>query len=116
MKIGPVQPEPAAPGVGHGVVGRRVDGHCVDGLRVDGHCVDGHWADESVWTGTRAPLRAATGLPPEMYTDEGFFAAERSRLFERSWVAVGSAAEAAEAGRLLVRRVGGRSILVTRDE
>lgn len=106
MKIGPVKHEPAVHGVGH-----SVDGPCVDG-----HCVDGHWADESVWTGTRAPLRAATGLPPEMYADEGFFAAERSRLFERSWVAVGSAAEVAEPGRLLVRQVGGRSILVTRDE
>lgn len=76
----------------------------------------GRWADESVWAGTRAPLTAATGLPPEMYTDEGFFAAERSRVFERGWVAVGNAAEVADPGRLLVRRVGGRSILITRDE
>ena len=73
------------------------------------------WADESVWAGTRAPLREATGLQPPMYADESFFAAEAGRVFGRSWVAVGTAMEVAEAGRLLVRQVGGRSILVTRD-
>ncbi len=73
------------------------------------------WDAESFWAGSRKPLTEATGLPPESYSDEGFFAAERSRVFERSWVAVGCAAEVAEAGRLLVRRVGGRSILITRD-
>ncbi|MYA74520.1 MAG: aromatic ring-hydroxylating dioxygenase subunit alpha [Acidimicrobiaceae bacterium] len=75
-----------------------------------------HWVGESVWAGTRAPLTAATGLPPQMYTDESFFSVERSRVFERAWVAVGNAAEVTEAGRLLVRQVGGRSILITRDQ
>ena len=75
----------------------------------------GDWGSTAAWAGTRAPLTAATGLQPGMYTDESFFAAERRRLFERAWVAVGNAAEVADAGRLLVRQVGGRSIIITRD-
>lgn len=75
----------------------------------------GPWTSAGFWTGTRAPLTAATGLPPQAYTSEEFFADERTRLFERGWVAVGTTAEVAESGRLLVRRVGERSILVTRD-
>ena len=45
---------------------------------------------------------------------DDFFAAERDRLFGRAWVAVASAADVAEPGRLLVRIVGGTS-LITRD-
>lgn len=74
------------------------------------------WVSESAWTNTRAPLTRATGLPPEMYCDDSFFGAERRRVFERGWVGVGNAAEVTEPGRLLVRQVGGRSILITRDK
>ncbi len=74
------------------------------------------WTSQVTWAGTRLPLTEATGLHPAMYSDESFFAAEQKRLFERAWVAVGTAAEVAEAGRLLVRQVGGRSIIITRDQ
>ena len=74
------------------------------------------WTSQVTWAGTRLPLTEATGLHPGMYSDESFFAAEQKRLFERAWVAVGTAAEVAEAGRLLVRQVGGRSIIITRDQ
>ncbi len=67
------------------------------------------------WSGTRRPLEQATGLPPTAYTDGGFFALERERLFGRAWVAVASAPEVAEPGRLLVRDLGGTSVLITRD-
>lgn len=69
---------------------------------------------DDFWTGTRAPLRRATGLDPAAYTSPEFFDLEQQRVFERAWVVVANAAEVAEVGRLLVRRVGRRSILVTR--
>ncbi|GJM39334.1 MAG: (2Fe-2S)-binding protein [Acidimicrobiales bacterium] len=75
----------------------------------------GPWTSDEFWAGTRAPLTSATGLQPEAYTSEDFFADERTRLFGRGWVAVGTAPEIADSGRLLVRAVGERSILVTRD-
>jgi choline monooxygenase len=73
------------------------------------------WTHEAAWADTRAPLTRATGLHPAAYTDPGFHRLEQQRLFERAWVAVGTSPEVAEPGRLLVRRVGRRSILVTRD-
>ena len=74
----------------------------------------GEFTGERFWSGVRRPVEQAVGLPPAAYADEGFFAAERRRLFERAWVAVGVASEAAEPGRVLVRRAGGKSVLVVR--
>ena len=74
-----------------------------------------HFADAEFWSGTRRPLEQATALPPVVYTGDDFFAAERRRLFGRAWVGAASAAEVAEPGRVLVRSVGGTSVLITRD-
>ncbi len=73
------------------------------------------YLDEDFWAGTRRPLEQATGLPPVAYTGDDFFEVEQRRLFARAWVAVASASEVAEPGRLLVRCVGGTSVLMTRD-
>lgn len=73
------------------------------------------FVDEGFWSGTRRPLDRATGLPPVAYTGDDFFKAEQRWLFARAWVAVASASEVAEPGRLLVRSVGGTSVLITRD-
>lgn len=73
------------------------------------------WSDPRWWAGTRAPLASATGLDPAAYTDPGFHADEQDRVFERSWVCIGTASDVARPGRLLVRRLGSRSILVTRS-
>ena len=75
----------------------------------------GGFTSEEFWSGTRRPLERATGLPPVAYTGDDFFAVERERLFGRAWVAVASASEVAQPGRLLVRTVGGTSVLITRD-
>jgi phenylpropionate dioxygenase-like ring-hydroxylating dioxygenase large terminal subunit len=69
---------------------------------------------EEIWSGTRRPLEQATGLPPAAYTDGDFFALERERLFGRAWVAVASASEVAEPGRVAVRTVGDTSVLIVR--
>ncbi len=74
------------------------------------------WTGDDTWAASRAPLREATGLDPACYADEQFFALEQQRVFERGWVMVGMASEVAEPGRLLVRRLGARSILVTRGD
>ena len=73
------------------------------------------FTSEEFWCATRRPLDQATGLPPVAYTGDDFFEVEQRRLFARSWVAVASASEVAEPGRLLVRSVGGTSVLITRD-
>lgn len=72
------------------------------------------WAAAERWTGTRQPLLRSKGLEPAAYTDTDFFDAESQQVFERSWVCVGIAADVAEPGRLLVRDVGSRSVIITR--
>ena len=72
------------------------------------------WSTVPFWAGTRAPLTSATGLHPAVYTDASFFHDEQLNVFERAWVCIGLAADA-EPGRALVRSVGRRSIIVTRD-
>lgn len=74
------------------------------------------WTNEAGWTGTRRPMPSATGLDPAAYTDAAFFEAEQQRVFEQAWVCVGTADELARSGRLLVRRVGTRSVIITRNE
>lgn len=75
---------------------------------------DTAWTSEARWTGTRAPLDEATGLHPAAYTDAGFHQAEQQQVFERAWVCVGIAADVVEPGRLIVRQLGSRSIIITR--
>ena len=72
------------------------------------------WGDPRFWTGNRTDVASARGMHPAAYADEDFFATEQRRLFGRAWVGVGLTSELATPGRLLVRSVGGRSILLTR--
>ena len=74
------------------------------------------WSSEAWWAGTRAELLSATGLPPAAYASDVFFADERSNVFKRAWVCVGLADEVRRPGRLLVRTVGDRSVIITRSE
>ncbi len=67
------------------------------------------------WSGVRQPVEQATGMPPQTYADEGFFAAERQQLFERAWTVVGIASEIDQPGRMLVRRLGNKSVLIVRS-
>ena len=72
------------------------------------------WSTEAAWAGTRRPLARATTLPAAAYTDAAFFELEQRRVFGTSWVPV-ALADQVVTGRLLVRSVGGTSILVTRS-
>ena len=73
------------------------------------------WTDDAAWQGTRCDLTAATGLHPDAYADDDFFRVEQERVFEQAWVCVGIADELAGPGRMLVRQVGGRSVILTRN-
>ncbi len=73
------------------------------------------WQDDETWAGTRAPLTQATGLDPAAYTDNQYHQLEQQAVFERAWVCVGIADDVSEPGRMLVRKLGSRSILITRD-
>ncbi len=72
------------------------------------------WTNDDAWTGTRQPLDCSTGLSPDAYRSPTFFALEQQRVFEQAWVCIGIADDVRESGRLLVRDVGARSIIVTR--
>lgn len=74
------------------------------------------WTSGDAWTGTSAPLLESTGLRPEAYTGDRFYEREKEQVFERAWVCVGVADDVAEAGKLIVRRVGNRSIIIVRGK
>ena len=74
------------------------------------------WSNDGWWAGTRADLTSATGLPPAVYADDVYFGDERAAVFGRAWVCIGLADEVRRPGRLLVRSVGDRSIIITRSE
>ena len=76
---------------------------------------DQDWRAEASWVNTRLPLDECLGLDPACYVDDRFFGLEQQQVFERAWVCVGVAADVARPGRLLVRRLGSRSIVITRD-
>ena len=74
------------------------------------------WTNEDFWSGSRRTLASSTGLPPATYVDGDFFATEQRLVYEHAWVCVGIADEVASPGRMLVRQVGRRSVLITRDD
>ncbi len=73
-------------------------------------------AEAEFWAPQRNAVDASFAMQPTVYADEDFFAAEQERLFGRAWVAVALAEEVKRPGRLLVRSVGGRSVLLTRSD
>ncbi len=77
---------------------------------------DTDWTSPEFWTGTNSPLLQATGLPPEAYTDDRFYECEKDRVFGRAWVCVGLVDDVRDAGQLIVRKVGNRSIIVVRGK
>ena len=80
------------------------------------HSTAHEWDTAEFWAPQRSTVEASFAMQPPVYADEEYFAAEQRRLFGRAWVAVALAEEVARPGRLLVRSVGGRSVLLTRSE
>jgi choline monooxygenase len=71
------------------------------------------WTSESAWLGTRRPLGQATSLPAACYADQDFFDLEQQQVFGTSWVPVAIGDQVAN-GRMLVRSLAGKSMLLTR--
>jgi phenylpropionate dioxygenase-like ring-hydroxylating dioxygenase large terminal subunit len=72
------------------------------------------FAWEETYERTRRPAAAAETIVREAYTDEGFFALERERVFGRSWVAVGPVAALRRPGDLIAAAIADRSVIVVR--
>ena len=72
--------------------------------------------ESDFWAPNRSAVGASFAMAPAVYADESFFAAEQERLFGRAWVCVALAVELARPGRLLVRSIGRRSVLLTRTD
>ncbi len=79
------------------------------------HTLAAPWRAPVFWADIRPAVWSALGLPPTVYADEAFYADEQSRLFGRAWTGVALASELRAPGRLLVRSVGGKSVLLTRS-
>ena len=80
---------------------------------------DGHahpFTREETYAPTRRHAAVAQTLLPDAYTSDEFFAIERERVFGRTWVTVGCAAQLREPGDALVADVAGRSVFVVRTE
>jgi len=76
---------------------------------------ESRWTSEGAWIGTRRPVHEAHALPADCYADEAFFAEEQERVFATSWVCIGLHDELDAPGSAIVRTVGGRSVIVTRN-
>ena len=70
---------------------------------------------ESTYSSTRVPVELASTLVPAAYHDDDYHAEEIQALWRRSWVCVGVSDQVADVGQTIVRDVGDRSIIVTRD-
>ena len=68
------------------------------------------------WQGVRRPVEKASTTPGTAYTSSAFFAAEQTSVFDSSWVGVACLDELSASGTVLVRSVGSRSVLITRDK
>lgn len=73
------------------------------------------YTDERTYQGTRAPVERAVTLLPDAYTAPAFAAAERTRVFGTSWVAVGTADQVAATGQVILAEVAGCPLIVTRN-
>jgi len=60
-------------------------------------------------------LARASTLPAFAYTDEAILAAERTKIFRRTWQPIGHAADVAAPGSFVTGEVAGAPIVVTRD-
>lgn len=81
-------------------------------------------ARHAVWLSRRMPSRLppfepdlarAWTLPAFAYTDAGILAAEREKIFARTWQPVGHAEDVAQAGTFFTCEIDGKPLVVTRD-
>lgn len=64
----------------------------------------------------KKPTGEAAGLPSWIYTDPGFFAQERKRIFARSWIGIAYESEVPAAGDVVAVEYAGWRFIVARGE
>ena len=74
------------------------------------------FTQEKTYQHTRPPVEGAMTLIPEGYTSQEFYDLEQERVFSNSWVAVGCLDQIKHPNDVLVVRLAGQSILVTRNK
>ncbi len=73
------------------------------------------FSHEVTYRATRLPVTLATTLIPDAYRSPEYHQGEVEQLWARSWVGVGFSSEVEEPGRVIVRKVAGRSVIVSCD-
>jgi phenylpropionate dioxygenase-like ring-hydroxylating dioxygenase large terminal subunit len=64
----------------------------------------------------RMDVKAATGLPPGLYTSQAFHVAEQTALFEDGWLCVGRSEDVPAPGDYLVSDIGNLSLATMRGQ
>ena len=70
---------------------------------------------EATYKETRLPVDLASTLIADAYRSDVYDREEQDRVFANGWVGVGVTSEVASPGQTIVREVGGRSVVVTRN-
>jgi choline monooxygenase len=72
------------------------------------------YTDESTYAATRKPVEQASTLLPAAYRCPRFYDDELTRVWQRSWTAVGYASQLPAAGDMMPVTVGEQPVLVVR--
>jgi len=70
----------------------------------------------SYFAGTRMPINEATTLHPRSYKDPAMYEAEKCRVFETSWMCVGTVHDFATPGTVRAQTVGRQPVFLARGE
>ena len=62
------------------------------------------------------PTEETRGLPNEAFVSQTYYEAEQKRLFARSWVFAGTLSDVPEKGDIKSVSVGGRTLIIVRDQ
>jgi len=73
------------------------------------------FTDPATYRGTRQPVEQAVTLVPEAYSSDEFFAVEQSRVWSRSWVAVGYECQVPDVGDVRMVEVADQPLIIVRD-
>ncbi len=75
-----------------------------------------NYRSEATYKETRLPVELASTLIADAYRSDAYFEEEQQQLFATGWVTVATSAEIQHPGQAIVRDLGGRSVIVTRNE
>ena len=74
------------------------------------------YRDEATYKESRLPVDLASTLIADAYRSEEYHLEEQNQVFSKGWVAVGAVSDVPNPGDAIVRNVGGRSMIITRNK